>query len=294
MKVSVVGLGLIGGSIGIDLRHKGFATELIGVENSPQHAQQALKLSLVDRIEDLSTAAAQSELVILAVPVTAMKAILPSLLDQIPDETTVTDMGSTKEQLSQVVASHPKRKNFVASHPMAGTENSGPQAALPGLFQGKTAVICDSDLSGPIHLDRVKALYQALGMRWVEMTSTEHDMKVAFVSHLSHISSFALANTVLDKERDVKTIFDLAGGGFESTVRLAKSSPDMWAPIFEQNRENILSALDSYITHLYSFREAIATIQAGNPPANRRETACVKLMERANEIRRVLNKDGKK
>lgn len=290
MKITIVGLGLIGGSIGLALKRKGFAKEVIGVDRSPEHAQQALELSLVDRIEPLSDAIAKADLVILCIPVGAMKKLLPSILDQVGERTVVTDAGSTKMHVSEAVESHPKRKNFVASHPMAGTENSGPKAALEGLFTGKTAVICDPEKSDPVHLKTVREMYEALEMRWVEMSSTEHDLKVAFVSHLSHISSFALANTVLDKERNVDTIFDLAGGGFESTVRLAKSSPEMWLPIFDQNRDNVLSALDAYIDHLYRFRETIAVL--GDPEtSNMPETQeCLALMRNANQIRRVLKK----
>jgi prephenate dehydrogenase len=281
MKVTVVGLGLIGGSISLDIKRKNFATEVIGVEASPKHADQALRLSLVDRLDHLASAVPQSDLVIVAVPVGATKELLPKVLDFATEKTTVTDVGSTKEQIAIAVASHPKRAQYVGSHPMAGTENSGPTAALQGLFTGKTAVICDPWKSEREHLDKVRALYAALEMRLVEMSSSEHDVHVAFVSHLSHISSFVLANTVLEKEKNINTIFDLAGGGFESTVRLAKSSPDMWAPIFDQNRQNILSALDSYIKHIYKFREALASLESKDSRT---------LMENANQIRRVLAK----
>jgi prephenate dehydrogenase len=288
MKVTIIGLGLIGGSLGLDLRQKGFARELIGVEKSPTHAKQALDRSLVDRIEELPQAIVGADLVILAAPVGAMSKLLPAVLDLVSENTTVTDMGSTKELISRAVEGHPRRENFVASHPMAGTENSGPIAALHDLFKGKTAVICDPDKSGPRHLSTIRSMYETLGMRLVEMSSSEHDLKVAFVSHLSHISSFALANTVLDKEADVNTIFDLAGGGFESTVRLAKSSPEMWAPIFDQNRVNILGTLDAYIDHIYRFRKCIASLEFSDPAGFQE---CLDLMGNANRIRRVLNKD---
>lgn len=287
MRISIIGLGLIGGSIGLDLKRKGFAREIIGVDQSSEHAKQAVELGLVDRIETLSQAATESDLVILAIPVGAMKNILPSILDLVSQQTTVTDMGSTKEFVSQAVDHHPNRGNFVASHPMAGTENSGPKAALEGLFAGKTAVICDPEKSDPTHLETVRRMYEVLEMRLVEMSSVEHDLKVAFVSHLSHITSFALANTVLDKEKNVNTIFDLAGGGFESTVRLAKSSPEMWLPIFDQNRDNVLSALDAYIDHMYRFRETIAAL--GGPESDEKQE-CLSLMRNANQIRRVLKK----
>ncbi len=287
MKIAIIGLGLIGGSLGLDLKRKSFAQEIIGVDQSAEHAHQALELKLVDRIEPLSKAVSEVDLVILSIPVGAMKSVLPSILDLISDRTAVTDMGSTKEHVSQAVENHRKRKNFVASHPMAGTENSGPKAALEGLFTGKTAVICDPEKSDPMHLATVRRMYQTLEMRLVEMSSLEHDLKVAFVSHLSHITSFALANTVLDKEKNVNTIFDLAGGGFESTVRLAKSSPEMWLPIFDQNRDNVLNALDAYIDHMYRFRETIAAL--GGPESEEKQE-CLELMRNANQIRRVLKK----
>ncbi|MFL5815351.1 MAG: prephenate dehydrogenase [Bdellovibrionia bacterium] len=287
MRIAVIGLGLIGGSIAIDLKRSGFAKEVIGVDASLEHCKQALELAIVDRLEPLPVAVQDADLVILAVPVGAMVSMLPGILDLSMDGTTITDMGSTKEQVSRAVENHPKRRNYVASHPMAGTENSGPQAALEGLFMGKTAVICDPDKSDPRHLKIVRDMYHALGMRLIEMAASEHDLKVAFVSHLSHLSSFALANVVLDKEKNVNTIFDLAGGGFESTVRLAKSSPEMWLPIFDQNRENILDALDGYIDHLYRFREGIAALSG---PESEEKQQCLALMKNANQIRRVLKK----
>lgn len=285
MKVVVVGLGLIGGSLSLDLRELGFASVLIGVDASAQNAQEALELGLVDRIEALETAIPNADLVILAVPVVAITRILPVVLSLVPAHAAVTDMGSTKQTICQMVQAHPSRARFVATHPMAGTENSGPRAALRGLFSGKTAVICDADQSAAEALKRVEEMYRLLKMRVIRMSAAEHDLHAAYVSHLSHISSFVLANTVLAKEQNVTTIFDLAGGGFESTVRLAKSSPDMWAPIFEQNRQNVIDALDSYIGHLQAFRKTLVERADG-------ETR--KLMEDANRIRRVLEDLGER
>jgi prephenate dehydrogenase len=284
MKVTIIGLGLIGGSLGLDFKQNGLAQERLGVESSPENAQKALQLSLVDRVEDLGQAVPTSDLVILAIPVGAIIKTLPAVLDLAGAQTTVTDMGSTKERISEIALSHPKRAQFVASHPMAGTENSGPEAALKGLFRGKTAVLCDLDQSAPEHVGRVRKMYQALEMRLIEMSSKDHDLHAAYVSHLSHISSFVLANTVLQKEKDENRIFDLAGGGFDSTVRLAKSSPDMWAPIFEQNQANVLLALDAYIEQVRAFR---ASLVSKDPEA------CRSLMESANQIRHVLKKDDK-
>ncbi|MGK5090312.1 prephenate dehydrogenase [Bdellovibrionota bacterium FG-2] len=280
MKLTVIGLGLIGGSVAIDLRRSGFVGEVVGVDSNEAHRAQALEMKIVDECLPLDRALKGAQLVVLAVPVHAIAAILPGLLDLVPADCTVTDMGSTKEGICKSVATHPKRGQFVPSHPMAGTENSGPGAALRGLFLGKVAVICDVAASDRLHLQRVEKMYEILGMRLLRMDSSEHDLHAAYVSHLSHITSFVLANTVLAKEQNVNTIFDLAGGGFESTVRLAKSSPEMWEPIFEQNRENIIHALESYIEHFQNFHRTLVE----HAPAETRQ-----LMADANRIRRVLN-----
>jgi prephenate dehydrogenase len=286
MKTVVIGLGLIGGSIALDLKEKKFSSQVTGVDANPAHTKQALELGLVDQVKELDEALKDAELVVLAIPMGAMNKTLPLILNQASENTAITDVGSTKAKLAQLVIDHPKRRQYVPSHPMAGTENSGPQAALKGLFQGKTAVICDKDQSAGHHLKRVEAMYDALEMRKIYMSSSEHDIHAAFVSHLSHISSFVLANTVLDMEKNVSTIFDLAGGGFESTVRLAKSSPEMWTPIFEQNADSVEHALDAYIGHLQDFQQAL------------REKKWDKIqtqLKRANEIRRVLQSiDDKK
>ena len=283
MRMTVIGLGLIGGSLAIDARATGFVSAITGVERSPSHCSEALDRKLVDEILPLMPGLRQADLIVLAIPVGQISELLPLVLDHISESATVVDMGSTKSALAKSVATHSKRANYVAAHPMAGTEHSGPGAALAGLFAGRTAVICDRELSGLSNLQLVEGLFQALRMRVVFMHSEEHDLHAAFISHLSHASSFVLANTVLETEKNVTNIFDLAGGGFESTVRLAKSSPDMWSPIFEQNQEHILSALDAYMKHLKIFRETIAT-------RNYSETN--RLMVEANQIRRVLTKVG--
>jgi prephenate dehydrogenase len=286
MKTAVIGLGLIGGSIALDLKAKKFSTSVVGVDSNPVHRKQALELGLVDQTLELDQAVKEADLVVLSIPMSAMSRVLPHILNVASENTAVTDVGSTKAKLAQLVVDHPKRRQYIPSHPMAGTENSGPQAALCGLFRGKTAVICDKDQSAGNHLKRVEAMYEALEMRMIYMSSSEHDIHAAFVSHLSHISSFVLANTVLDMEKNVSTIFDLAGGGFESTVRLAKSSPEMWTPIFEQNADSVEHALDAYIGHLQEFQRALH-----EKKWDRIQT----LLERANEIRRVLQSiDDKK
>ncbi len=281
MKATVVGLGLIGGSLAKDLKARGFLTHVTGVDQSSEHRRKALELGLVDEVADLEEAVSHADLVVLAIPVDVATRLLPAILDRVPDQTTVTDMGSTKAAICQAVESHPKRAQFVPSHPMAGTENSGPTAAIGDLFDGATAVICDPERSGARHLERIRRMYEVLGMRLTAMTSAEHDLHTAYVSHLSHVCSFVLANTVLHKEKNVRTIFDLAGGGFESTVRLAKSSPEMWAPIFDQNRSNVISALRDYIDQLTRFRESLEQWDV---------TKLSVMMKEANQIRRVLDK----
>lgn len=277
MRLAVVGLGLIGGSLALDLRRCGFVRHVVGVDANPHHAEQARALRIVDDVAPLTEAVANADLVVLCIPVDALAHILPTVLDHLGAHATVADVGSTKELICDAVAAHPQRVQFVAAHPMAGTENSGPTAALSGLFVHKTAVICDAAQSGAEHLQRVEAMFSALDMRIIHMLSSEHDLHAAYVSHLSHISSFVLANTVLAV--DQRRIFDLAGGGFESTVRLGKSSPEMWAPIFEQNRTHVLAALESYMDHLKDFHQALKDPQAGGTGS---------LMTNANRIRQVL------
>lgn len=280
MQVTMIGLGLIGGSLCAAMRQAGLARRIVGVDSSPQHREQAVELGLVDETAPLEQALVGADLAILAIPVNALIGLLPRVLTMADPATTVTDMGSTKELICRAVEGHPLRRRFVASHPMAGTENSGPKAFVSTLFARKTAVICEQELSEGSHVARVESVYRALEMRLVHMSAKEHDLHAAYVSHLSHVISFVLANTVLEKEEDVNTIFDLAGGGFESTVRLAKSSPTMWTPIFEQNRSHVLNALDSYLVHLQAFRDSLAQ---GSTDENFR------LIENANRIRRALD-----
>jgi prephenate dehydrogenase len=256
MNLTIVGLGLIGGSLARDLRKTGFATQVTGVENDPQHAEDALRMGIADRILPLSEAMTDADLVIVCTPVDKTVELLPLILDSIGSHTTVTDMGSVKRQLVDRVNQHPKRKNYVPAHPMAGTENSGPQASLENLFRGKIAIVCDHEKSGPQHLALVEKMFQAIGMNIAYMTSDEQDHSTAFVSHLPHAVAFALANAVQDTA-DRHIIFDLASGGFNSTVRLAKSSVSMWHPIFEQNSDYLVESLNAYMKHLEQFRDAI-------------------------------------
>ena len=283
MKVGIIGLGLIGGSMAIDLKRKGFADEILGVESEPVNAAAAEKIGLVDRTVTVDECLAESDIVVLAVPVGAAVRMLPMVLDrfgELKDETkTVIDVCSTKEQLARCVKYHPQRRQYLATHPMAGTEYSGPWAAMPGLFDGHACIICDSEESSPKAVRKVETLYETLNMRTIYMNSSNHDVHAAYVSHISHVTSFALALTVLDKEKDEKHIFDLASGGFSSTVRLAKSSPDMWTPILSQNRDNVLHVMDTYIEKMQAFRKAI---EDGDENAVRR------LIEDANRIRRII------
>ena len=280
MKVTVIGLGLIGGSIAIDLRKAGVASELTGIERNSANAERALELGLVDRVETEDKALKDADLVIVAIPVNAMAQLLPSVLDAVKSTAVVIDAGSTKRMISRAVSNHPKREQFVAAHPLAGTENSGPEAAFSGLFQNKTNIICERDLSSAHSLEVAMKVFDTLGMKTIFMEAEEHDKHVAYVSHLSHVSSFLLGQTVLDIEKDEKNIFELAGSGLASTVRLAKSSPEMWAPIFEQNQEYLSQALQEYIMHLQRFHYHLL----------KRDTKELhRIMSSANEIRRVLD-----
>ena len=286
MKVGIIGLGLIGGSMAIDLRRKGFAEEVLGVEAEPVNMAAAEKIGLVDRVVSFEECVDISDVVVLAVPVGAAVRMLPQVLDRyaamaedVRAGKVVMDVCSTKEHLARSVKYHPMRRHYVASHPMAGTEYSGPWAAMPGLFDGHACIICDSEESSPKAVRTVENLYGCLNMRTIYMNASNHDVHTAYVSHISHVTSFALALTVLDKEKDEKHIFDLASGGFSSTVRLAKSSPDMWTPILSQNRDNVLHVMDTYIEKMNAFREAIAD---GD------EDKVRSLIEEANRIRRII------
>jgi len=256
MKVTVVGIGLIGGSMALTLKEQGFAEQVIGVDANPDHIAKALELGLVDEIMPLDQAVDASDLVILAVPVNIAELLLPVILDRVQKQV-LMDVGSTKEGVINLIAQHQKRGRFVASHPMWGTEYSGPSAAISGAFTDKAAVICNKEDSDADALASVEKLYETLGMHLVYMNAKDHDVHVAYVSHISHITSFALANTVLEKEKEEDAIFELASGGFESTVRLAKSNPAMWVPIFMQNKENILDVLNEHIAQLRKFKSCL-------------------------------------
>ncbi|MFN8259517.1 MAG: prephenate dehydrogenase [Chitinophagales bacterium] len=279
MKVAIFGIGLIGGSAAKDLRAANFCSEILGVGRSQKSCDMALELGLVDKIVSKDEAIAQADLIILTVPVNILIDELKYVLDRVQPDQVITDMGSTKGIIIDAIKDHPNRKQYVASHPMAGTENSGPSAAIFNLFKGKVCIICDKENSNADAVALIEQLYNTLGMRIKYMDAHQHDMHAAYISHISHISSFVLAATVLEKEKDEEAILEMAGGGFESTVRLAKSSPEMWAPIFQQNKNYLLEVMDTYIEKMYHFRNLI----------NKNKNEELKeFMSSANEIRKIL------
>jgi prephenate dehydrogenase len=278
MTVAIVGIGLIGGSFALALKDKGIVKKVIGVESNEEHKRKALSLQLVDEVKELDEAVKESDLIFLAVPVDAVQKLLPAILDKV-DNQVVMDAGSTKEGIIETIKEHPKRGRFVGTHPMWGTEYSGPEAAVRGAFEGKATVICNKEESDKDAVETVETIYRQLGMRFVYMNAQAHDVHVAYVSHISHITSFALANTVLEKEREEDAIFELASGGFESTVRLAKSNPLTWASIFMQNKENVLDVLNEHISQLRKFK---ACLEKEN------YEYLEELMVNANRIKRII------
>lgn len=281
MTITVVGIGLIGGSLVVDLRKRGFANKIIGVDTNIRHQNIALLTGLVDEIASLEDAIKKSDLIILSAPVNNNCVLLPKILDKIAGTSkVVTDMGSTKGSIARASKDHPGRGRYVAVHPMAGTEYSGPLAAIGKLFDYKPAIICDKELSDADALKKIEKMLEILNMRKVYMKSKEHDIHVAYVSHISHITSFSLALCVLEKEKKEQNILTLAGGGFDSTVRLAKSNGETWAPIFLENSDYIIEVLDTYIEKMNDFREKI----------KEKDIEGLKgLMEEANKIRKILN-----
>ena len=279
MKATVIGLGLIGGSFALSLKEKGLYDVVTGIEHSPSNAQKALELGLVERIVTIDEAIAESDLIVLATPVDTIPIMATKILNRISEKQIVMDMGSTKQELCEVTVLHPRRGRLVATHPMWGTENSGPEAAERNAFSGRTVVICEREQTDSDALQVVEHIYQSLGMPIRYMSAEEQDTHCAYVSHISHITSFALALTVLEKEREEEHIFDLAAGGFESTVRLAKSLPQTWAPIFLGNKYNVLDVLREHIHQLQILRRMIER--------DDRE-GLIEAMKRANKIREIL------
>ncbi len=279
MKATVIGLGLIGGSFALSLKDNGLCERVMGIEHSECNARKALELGLVDAIVSLDEALAQSDLIVLATPVDIIPTLAVKILNRIRPDQILMDMGSTKQELCEVVMMHPNRGRLVATHPMWGTEHSGPEAAEHNAFKGRTVVICEKENSAKDALDVVENIYRTLEMPIRYMSAEEQDTHCAYVSHISHITSFALALTVLEKEREEEHIFDLAGGGFESTVRLAKSLPQTWAPIFLGNKYNVLDVLREHIHQLQILRRMIER--------DDRE-GLIEAMQKANKIREIL------
>lgn len=280
MVIAIVGIGLIGGSLAITLKENGFAEWIIGVDASQENLDKAMRRRLIDEDLPLNEALKKASIILVATPVNVMLELIPNILDKIEPHQMVMDVGSTKVALLEKIKFHPKRQNFVATHPMAGTEYAGPEAAIPNLFDRKCTVFCDTEDSDPALVNLAAELYASIPMRIVHLDAEAHDIHTAYVSHISHISSFALALTVLAKENDEKRIFELASGGFDSTVRLAKSTPEMWIPIFRQNRDNLLDVLDEHINQLARFRSLLI---------KKDFAAFTTLIQEANKIRKILS-----
>jgi prephenate dehydrogenase len=277
--VTIVGVGLISGSFALALKQRGLTKRVIGVSRTEKSAQKAIELGLIDEIMSLEEGVKQADLIYVAIPVNASISVLQKILDLMQPHQIVTDAGSTKEQICAALQLHPNRSRFVAAHPMWGTEYSGPEAAVKNAFTGKACVICDAEKSDTDALQAIESIYTTIGMHLLYMSAKDHDMHAAYVSHISHITSFALANTVLEKEKEEDAIFELAAGGFESTVRLAKSNPDMWLPIFMQNRENVLDVLNEHISQLRKFKAALE---------KENFEYLKELMEQANRIKKII------
>jgi prephenate dehydrogenase len=279
MKIYVIGIGLIGGSIALDAKALYPEARIFGIDSNENHLQEAIALGVVDEVavfEDVANA----DFVIVSVPVDTAIVLLPKVLDLVSNSAIVFDVGSTKVPICEAVANHPKRRNFIATHPIAGTEFSGPSAAIKGLFNGKTNIICEVEKTTFKLQEKALWLFKAIGMRIRYMDPKSHDKHIAYVSHLSHISSFMLGKTVINKEKDEQDIFDMAGSGFESTVRLAKSSPAMWTPIFKQNKKQVVRTLEEYIANLSKFKELLE---------NDDYDAIYNEMQSVNKIKEILN-----
>lgn len=277
-KIVVIGLGLIGGSLAIDLK-KNRGSEIIGLDKNNNHTQKALELGIIDKI-GTENDIAEADVVIVAVPADAIPPVTNMVLNGVNKNTLVFDVGSVKGQVCNQIKNHPNRKNYVAVHPIAGTEFSGPEAAFSGLFTNKINIICDKDKSDKKILEKALEIFDELQMRTTFMNADEHDKHIAYVSHLSHISSFMLGKTVLEIEPNEHNIFNMAGSGFRSTVRLAKSSPAMWTPIFLQNKKNVLKSLNEYIKNLETFKNII---EEGS------DEEVYNIMENTNRIKNILD-----
>jgi prephenate dehydrogenase len=277
--ITIVGVGLISGSFSLALKDKGLVRNVIGVSRTPESVRKALDLGLIDEALPLAEAVKKSDLIYVAIPVDVTIPVMKQIMDLVTEKQIVADAGSTKGVLCRSLADHPMRSRFVAMHPMWGTEYSGPEAAVRDAFRGRACVICEKEKSAPDAVALMEQLYTDMGMHMIYMDADAHDMHAAYISHISHITSFALANTVLEKEKEESAIFELAGGGFESTVRLAKSNPSMWLPIFMQNREHVLDVLNEHIAQLRKFKSCL---EKENGDYLR------ELMENANKIKKII------
>lgn len=279
MNVHVIGIGLIGGSMVLDIKELHPNATIYGIDANPKHVKEAIDLGLIDKESSFGDLL-EADFVIVSVPVDISLTVLPKVLDAIGENTIVFDVGSTKSPICEVVANHPKRRNFLAAHPIAGTEFSGPSAAIRGLFHGKTNIICEVEKTTFKLQEKAVQLFTTIGMRIRYMDPISHDKHIAYVSHLSHISSFMLGKTVINKEKDEQDIFDMAGSGFESTVRLAKSSPAMWTPIFKQNKKQVVKTLEEYISNLSNFKDLLEKDDF---------EAIFNEMQSVNKIKEILN-----
>lgn len=284
--VCIVGMGLIGGSMAIALKNSGYASHIICVDKNEEHSKIAIEMGLADECLSLEDGVKQAHITLICTPVDVICKLLPQVLNRLDElqkagitGKIVADMGSTKLNIAKSVIDHPMRQSYVAVHPIAGTEHSGPQASLDGLFKGKNAIICDGEQCHSGAKDEIWKMLETIGMNVSEMNSRNHDLHVAYVSHISHITSFSLALSVLQKERVEQSILTLAASGFESTVRLAKSNAQTWAPIFTQNGEFITQVIDSYIEKMILFKKHI---QQNN------SAALIEMMESANAITKIL------
>jgi len=242
LKFGIVGLGLMGGSFAKVIKKYDLATEIIGYDHNPEHQKQAIELGLVEKIVDIDELL-KCDMIVLCIPVDAIVAFMPTL-EGIDKDTTIIDFGSTKKLIVDNIPASIK-KNFIPAHPMTGTEKFGPSAAIDGLYEGNTIVLCDLDSRDELHSKRVLDIFNAIAMRIVYMDSSTHDIHACYISHLPHAISFALATTVMSHE-DPQNIISLAAGGFTSMSRIAKSSPNMWTDIFRQNKDNLLNAITTY------------------------------------------------
>ena len=279
MKVFIIGTGLIGGSFALDIQQNYPEAVIYGVDLNKSHIKEAISHGVIHQeaiLDDVHNA----EVVFVTIPVDATLSVLPKILDLVNDDALVIDAGSTKQRICEAVKDHPKRRNFLAAHPIAGTEFSGPKAAMLGLYKEKTNIICEVEKTAFKLQEKALEIFSKIGMRIRYMDAVSHDKHIAYVSHLSHISSFMLGKTVIEKEKNERDIFDMAGSGFESTVRLAKSSPAMWTPIFEQNKENIVETLEEYIGNLQEFKKLME---------ERKFDQVFKEMQQTNYISTILN-----